>query len=818
MARSRRTAQRRAKSAPPPVARASRPLSEGAFALGFLALCAALALAFFHAFVFSPGTMPFGTDMLEEAYPLRNFAVEEIRAGRPFPVWNPFAYSGIPFLETLPYPVYYPTSLLYFVMPLGRAIGWAFVLHFMAAGVFMFLFARRLGVSRWGAALAGLAWMFNGYMVSHLYAGQDGRMFAMVLIPLVFTCLRAGLDTRRLGPYLLMGGAVALQIFTPHVQIMYFSSLAAAAYFLTEAFGIWRREGARAALGEGARFAAGFALAGLVGAVELWPTATFLETAVRGAESGYAYASSWAMPPRELSALLVPDLIGSLQTYWGTNPFKLHTEYLGAVPLILALAALLWAERPRKLFWALLALTALLFAMGAATPVHHLAYAVLPMIKSFRAPSMMTAVAAFAVATLAGLGFDALAARGAPRQGSSGHSGAGAAGRHANGRTAVLLAISGLLALAWIVAAVSPATLAGLFTSPAEAAAGAHAAAREAALHALPRSFGITVLVWFLAAAILLWGLRAGRLGAGACAMLLAGLLVLDLWRIDARFLSVVDVEQAFAPSAAENFLAAQEGPFRIFPLPGAMGPNQAILHRLESVSGLQKFRLAWYDLLQGGPAAANLGRIPLWRVLNLRYVVSARPLETPDLERVFEGPPAVYRWRGEAPRAWLARRSRVVGDQEALSLLSDPGFDPRQTVLLAEPLTGPWAEPPAGAGAEAPSPAAVRFVSATANRIEAEVTAAEPSLAVFSEAYHPFWRAEVDGKSAPLARADLAFRAVPVPSGTHRVTMLYEPRAFERGRLVTLAGLAAALAYAAASAVRGKRGPGGAARAGASR
>jgi hypothetical protein len=47
---------------------------------------------------------------------------------------------------------------------------------------------------------------------------------------------------------------------------------------------------------------------------------------------------------------------------------------------------------------------------------------------------------------------------------------------------------------------------------------------------------------------------------------------------------------------------------------------------------------------------------------------------------------------------------------------------------------------------------------------------------------------------------------------------MLYEPRAFERGRLVTLAGLAAALAYAAASAVRGKRGPGGAARAGASR
>lgn len=758
--------------------------------------------------------MPFGTDMLEEAYPLRNFAVDEVRAGRPFPAWNPFAYSGIPFLETLPYPVFYPTSLLYFVIPLGRAIGWAFVLHFLAAGVFMLAFVRRLGLSRWAAAVSGLAFMFNGYLVSHLYAGQDGRMFAMTLIPLVFLFLRAGLDSGRVGPYLLMGGAVALQIFTPHVQVMYFSSLAAVAYFAVEAVAIGRREGLRRALLHGGLFALGFLLAALVAAVQLWPTAAFLKWAVRGAESGYAYASSWAMPPGEVSALLVPDLFGSLSTYWGSNPFKLHTEYVGAVPLVLAVAAILWGERRRTLFWALLALAAVLFAMGAATPVHRLAYAVVPMIDRFRAPSMMMAVAAFALATLAGLGLDSvLARRGA----------AGAASR--DWRRVAFLATAGLLLVAWGLSAAAPEALAGLFGgSSASEVDATRAAARAAALRALPASLGVSVLAWLAAVAVLVWGVAGGRLRAAAASTVLATLLVADLWRVDARYLKVVDVGQAFAADPADRFLMAQEGPFRVLPLTGAMGPNEPVLHRLEAVWGLQKFRLAWYDELLGGATGRNLGRPALWRVLNLRYLVSEQPLAPEEgFERVFEGPPQVYRWGGEAPRAWVAADARIVDDEEALRLLSDPAFDVRGVALLAAPFPGAAARarpvgseasasggPGAGdgrskAGAEGRRPRAavggVRYLGYAPNTLEAEVVASAPGYAVFSEPYHPYWQATVDGRPTPVARADLAFRAVPVPAGTHRVRLEYRPRAFERARLVSLGALAAGLGYAAASA-----------------
>jgi hypothetical protein len=46
----------------------------------------------------------------------------------------------------------------------------------------------------------------------------------------------------------------------------------------------------------------------------------------------------------------------------------------------------------------------------------------------------------------------------------------------------------------------------------------------------------------------------------------------------------------------------------------------------------------------------------------------------------------------------------------------------------------------------------------------------------VVSDTLVPGWTARVDDRPAPLIRADLAFRAVPVPAGRHRVEMRYDP------------------------------------------
>ncbi|HKK07410.1 MAG TPA: hypothetical protein VKA44_00845, partial [Gemmatimonadota bacterium] len=316
--------------------------SRGPGPLLFVGACAALALAYFAGFVFHGGRMLFGTDMLSQAYQMRHFAVQEIRAGRGLPLWNPFVYGGQPFLGVLPGPAFYPSSLLYLVMPLYRAIGWTFVLHMALAGGLAYAAGRSLGLGRWAAAMTGLSFMFGGWLMANLYGGHDGRMFAAALLPGAFALLERGVRSGRLAPFLGLGLVIALQIFTPHVQIMYYGALLLLLYGILRAWLVAAdghgpagpEDRARPRLLRLAGYGAlAFVVAALVGSVQLLPTLHLMGHAVRGGgQSGYAFASSWAVPPQEISAFFLPDLIGSLGTYWGANPFKLHTEYLGAVP------------------------------------------------------------------------------------------------------------------------------------------------------------------------------------------------------------------------------------------------------------------------------------------------------------------------------------------------------------------------------------------------------------------------------------------------------------------------------------------------------
>jgi uncharacterized membrane protein YfhO len=71
---------------------------------------------------------------------------------------------------------------------------------------------------------------------------------------------------------------------------------------------------------------------------------------------------------------------------------------------------------------------------------------------------------------------------------------------------------------------------------------------------------------------------------------------------------------------------------------------------------------------------------------------------------------------------------------------------------------------------------------------VDAEVEAAEPSLIVVAQTYYHNWRAEIDGHPTPLLRANVAFQAVQVPAGSHKIHLAYVDRAFEIGAAIAIA------------------------------
>jgi hypothetical protein len=76
--------------------------------------------------------------------------------------------------------------------------------------------------------------------------------------------------------------------------------------------------------------------------------------------------------------------------------------------------------------------------------------------------------------------------------------------------------------------------------------------------------------------------------------------------------------------------------------------------------------------------------------------------------------------------------------------------------------------------------------------QVVALVDAPEPGVAFFSEPYYPEREAFVDGQAAVALKANLAFTAVRVPAGRHRIEIRHVPRGFHLGLWTGVATLSA--------------------------
>ena len=90
---------------------------------------------------------------------------------------------------------------------------------------------------------------------------------------------------------------------------------------------------------------------------------------------------------------------------------------------------------------------------------------------------------------------------------------------------------------------------------------------------------------------------------------------------------------------------------------------------------------------------------------------------------------------------------------------------------------------PPPPAAGERSATESVRLLSnSDPDRLLIEAHLETPGFVVIADTYYPGWNAWVDGVPAHIYPANLLFRAVPVPAGTHTLDLRYEPNSFRYG------------------------------------
>jgi hypothetical protein len=245
-------------------------------------------------------------------------------------------------------------------------------------------------------------------------------------------------------------------------------------------------------------------------------------------------------------------------------------------------------------------------------------------------------------------------------------------------------------------------------------------------------------------------------------------------------------------------------GIFRVADLSGGRpyGQNDLAVHGLEQLAGHHGNEIGRYRDLIGGEHAENLytSELRLANVTNTEYLLIPGRVQHPSLEEAFVGSQViVYRNRDALPRAYVAGGVEVLPGAAAIERLLAEDFDPRETVILAEPL-------PAGLTVEAGATGRVEWLTREVDRYTLRVTADRPGLLVLLDNWYPAWDARVNGEAAPVLRANHAFRAVPVAAGEQLVSLEYSPAALRTGALISVLVLALLLAVVVAAAVAGRR------------
>ena len=738
----------------------------------------------------------------KDGYVTRHFAAEVIRQWGEVPRWNPYIFGGLPFLGAMHGDQVYPFSVaLRAIFSPALGIGLGMVLHLWlgAVGLLVFLRTQRL---TWTAAVAGAtAYGIGGPFIGLFYPGHDGKIYVLGLLPWGLIAITQATRTLRPLWFALWGAIVGLMLLSPHFQMTYYASMLMGA-FLILCLVTETAKSARWKVLVMMAVASVFAIA-LAGA-QLMPFAEYLpfspRSAAGGTSTGWEFATSWAMSGIEMIGSLWGGFDGWHSTYWGPNPFKLHSDYLGLLTGVLAVTALLTVpkggDRTRVWFWSGAVVFGALWSLAAHTPFYRIPYTLLPGISKTRAASMMWGQVSMCVAVLAAYGVGQLEAMGAE-----------ARVRFAKRAGLVV----GIGAAFFVLSAGN--------LLPALADSARQGAAFEAV-------YGARVGLLLGAGTVLAFLIIAARQPRWL-ALAAAVLLLADLGTQGRRFVVIEprgDEYFAADPAVVAMQADAKETtqPWRVLPFGRAFSDDYLIEHRIRNVLGYHGNEPHHYDELLGGKGQwSNLSDQRTWRLLGVRYLVVDQAIEAPGFVpiaqnvRTWLGEPAwVYRVPNPTPWAWVAPVAVKVPDEAQLVQLvtKAPSFSPDRLVLVSGDAPFGSTVPPTAMPEPLAAQPEIRVTEGAPGDYTLAITGlAQAGVLVVSENWMPWWTATVDGTAAPVARANGAFLGLEVPAGAREVRLHLDSRGDARGLQASFFG-AGALLLLALSGLLARRGPSGAA------
>jgi hypothetical protein len=699
-------------------------------------------------------------------------------------------------------------NLVYYFFPLPSAVAWFIVLHFFFGAAGVYCYCRAIGLGAVPAFLGGLVFALAPEMASLINAGHVLKIATISVAPWAFYFFERGFLTRRVIFFLATGLVLAFQFFYTHWQIAYYTCLGIGVYGLIRSIGIMMDE-----MKAGTKSV--YKLAGLnlvtlffflsTVSISLMPLAFWSQDTNRGVQSGANQgkgglardeAMSWSMPPEELAGFVIPGFYGFSRQeagenpdniasyYWGRMNFTQTISYMGLLPWVLLPLPLIF-RRDKYTWIAVAALVGgILFSMGKYTFIYQFLFDYFPGINRFRVPKMIMFLPVMGLAVMAARGLELLL----------------------DGETVkstkfrkYCYSLAGLPVLLTLMVAVETAgksywlnTFIDMFAQPTRYQQG-----EELVIHRwnnLVAETGIAAGLSAVYAAVLFAYYRT-RINARAVFVILLALFLLDVGRVNAKFMFLVDVPHSSKGEKTPviKFLERESKQFRVIPM--NQDPGIYTSQKIPVIFvPLPVQQVRWQEVID----AFGLNSV-LPDMMNVKYIVYANDLyaqEKSQLDakytQVFSSPDGkdvVLENRSVMPKAWLVPSVVMAGTrEESLSVLLNPQFNLRTMAVVEAP-------PPLQMmqiGSQPVQPAGTVAVNLyTGETIDLTAQCNRNSLLVLGEKIYQGWYAKVDGKPTEIYPVNHILRGVYLSPGNHKVEFVFDPLPFKIGKWLTLSSFA---------------------------
>lgn len=525
----------------------------------------------------------------------------------------------------------------------------------------------------------------------------------------------------------------------------------------------------------------------LLSSVQLLPFLELKSQSIRNAGLPYQEAVTWSFAWKDFIQFFVPDAFGyfsSIKKYW-SNQSWLLTLYWGVTPFLLSVFYFASGDKKRLVFLSLMVVS-LVFALGGNTPAYQLLY-LIPPFNNVRYPVKFIFLFILLVSVTAGLGFDSMRKE------------ISKDGLRVKRIISVFFYGGFFFVILWGYMSLFGGTVHEYFESRGfKPDAYNHISIN---IHNIKRfllfsfTFCIMLLVYLR--------VRYKKTASLAVMFVVASDLFLANcgYYTSAPWQSYITTKQWGEHSFSdivnnrdtERYLVSLKTmrEFNCFPYDRAiLGPPYASLFGLYSVGGAEILRVghheAFTNLITDSLSPSRAKRF--LHVAGVRFLTTSFTIADKDFAliqsmRIGEKKVYFYEYLPYPGRFLFFSNARSAKDnKEMVNKMNDPSVDLTTELVIRSDIKA------ASRGGNGQGKA--RPVSYKADSVVIYCEADSDGFLYASDTYYPGWKAYVDGKEVPIYRANLAFRAVPVPKGNHTVSFRYTPLSFYSGLGLTIIGI----------------------------